>query len=290
MIKTLRYWIEHVFLLCLHGVCKILPWQWASAIFGFVAQILGSNMALNRKSVRHIQAALQCDKKTATHVSKLHWNNLGRVMAEYPNLKTIATHHVRFQGIEHLERLRDDNIGGVLFGAHIGNWEVLPHALLHHVNLAMHPVYRAPNNPMVDKRLHAYRAPDNNLTPYPKSRKGMVGMVKALKNGEHLGLLIDQKYNEGVNAQFFDMNAKTGTAFIDMAQKYNCPLVPIRCVREKNGFFIDIHPPIATKGREVMDVLDDAHALIEKWIREHPEQWLWLHRRWKTEDLKNVET
>lgn len=287
--KQFRYWVEHVFLLTLHGICKILPWQWASSFFGFIASALGSHMAINRKAVRHIRAALKCDTDTAQSISKSHWNNLGRVMAEYPNLKTITTHYVRFQGIEHLERMRDDNIGGVLFGAHLGNWEILPHALLHHVGLAMHPVYRAPNNPFVDKRLHDYRAPNNQLTPYPKSRQGMVAMVKALKSGEHLGLLIDQKYNEGVDAQFFDMNAKTGTAFIDMAKKYDCPLVPIRCVREKDGFLIDVHVPIATKNRDVVEILDDAHNLLESWIREHPKQWLWLHRRWKPEELNHVE-
>ena len=286
--KKIRYWIEHLFLVTVHGLCNILPWTWASSLFGKITEFLGTHMAMNRKSIRHIRAALKCNETSAKTISGKHFNNLGRVMAEYPHLKKIATHHVRFKGLEHLERLRDDNKCGILFGAHLGNWEVIPHALLHHVNLKMHPVYRAPNNPMVDKRLHEYRAPKGILTPYSKSRKGMMGMVKALKSGEHLGLLIDQKYNEGTKAEFFGMPAMTGTAFIDMAQKYDCPLVPIRCVREKDGFLIDVRPPIATKDRDVLDILNDAHALLEQWIIEHPQQWLWLHRRWKAEDLKNV--
>lgn len=284
--KKLRYIAEHLFLLLFHGIARVLPWTWASGLFGFIAANLGSRMAINRKAMRHIMAALQCDEQTAQTLSKGHWNNLGRVIAEYPHLKKIATHHVTFKGLEHLERLRDDNQCGILFGAHLGNWEVLPHALLHHIDLAMHPVYRAPNNPYVDKRLHAFRAPKGRLTPYSKSRQGMVGMVKALKSGEHLGLLIDQKYNEGVKADFFGMHAMTGTAFIELAKKYDCPLVPIRCIREKNRFIIEACPPIATKNRDVMDVLNDAHALLEKWIKQHPNQWLWLHRRWKPEDLK----
>ncbi len=271
-----------------HGLCKILPMSWASCMGGWIAQTLGSNMAMNRKAVRHIRAALQCDEQEAKDISKHHWNNLGRVMAEYPHLKKIATHHVRFKGEENLKHIRDDGKPGVLFGAHLGNWEVIPHALLHHFDFKMHPVYRAPNNPYVDKRLHTYRAPNGTLTPYSKSRAGMVGMVKALKAGEHLGLLIDQKYNEGTKADFFGMSAMTGTAFIELAQKYDCPLVPIRCVREKDGFLIEILPPIAISNREVMDVLGDAHALLERWIKDKPPQWLWLHRRWKNEDLKNV--
>ena len=286
--KQFRYYIEHLFLLFLHGLCKILPWEIGSGFFGKIAGFLGPKMAMNRKAVRHIRAALQCDEATAQTIAKGHWNNLGRVIAEYPKLKTIATHHVRFQGLEHIERLRDDGQGGVSFGAHLGNWEVIPHALIHHADFSMHPVYRAPNNPYVDKRLHEYRSPDGRLIPYPKSRKGMVGMVKALKNKDHLGLLIDQKYNEGMSFPFFGMQARTGTAFIELAQKYKCPLVPIRCIREKDGFCIEVSPPISTLDRSVEEVLGDAHALLEKWIYEHPDQWLWLHRRWRKEDLRDV--
>lgn len=285
----MRYYIHHLLLLGYHGLCRLLPWTWASSMGGWIAKTLGTYMAMDRKSIRNIRAALQCDKATARDISKHHWNNLGRVMSEYPHLKQIATHHVRFKGEDHIKRMRDDGKPGILFGAHIGNWEVIPHALLHHFDFKMHPVYRAPNNPHVDKRLHQYRAPDGQLIPYPKSRSGMVGMVKALKSGEHLGMLIDQKYNEGVDAPFFGMNAKTGTAFIELAQKYDCPLVPIRCIREKNGFIIEILPPISISNREVMDVLGDAHNLLESWIKQHPDQWLWMHRRWKREDLREVE-
>lgn len=288
--KKFRYRLEHVFLLVLHAICKILPWEWGSALFGFIAGFLGPRMAMNRKAVRHIRAALECDENTARDIAKGHWNNLGRVIAEYPQLKTIATHHVRFKGLDILQSLKDDGKPAVLFGAHLGNWEVLPYALLHHVGLEMHPVYRAPNNPYVDQRLHAYRSPEGRLIPYPKSRKGMVAMVKALKDNQHLGLLIDQKYNEGIDADFFGMNAKTGTAFIELAQKYKCPLVPLRCVREKNGFLVEALPPISTLNREVTNILEDTHALLEKWIREHPDQWLWLHRRWKAEELKHGKT
>jgi len=284
---NMRYYIHHLFLRIFHGVCAILPLHMASSMGGWIAQTLGGNMAINRKAMRHIRAAMQCDEQTARDISKSHWNNLGRIMAEYPHLKEIATHHVRFKGEENLIRMRDDGKPGITFGAHIGNWEIISHSILHHFDLRIHPVYRAPNNPYVDKRLHNYRTPHGKITPYPKSRAGMIGMVRALKSNEHLGLLVDQKYNEGTKTDFFGMPAMTGTAFIELAQKYDCPLVPIRCVREKEGFLIEICPPLATKERNVMDVLNDAHTLLEQWIKDKPSQWLWLHRRWKNEDLRD---
>ena len=284
--KNFRYYLEHLLLLGIHAFCKIMPWRMASTLFGKLVATLFSPMARNRKAVRNVRAALHCSPDKAHEIAQKHWNNLGRVLAEFPHLRKIARNHVRFEGLEHIETLRDDGKAGILFGAHLGNWEVIPHALLRHADFAMHPVYRAPNNPYVDKRLHDYRSRGTRLVPYAKSRQGMTGMVKAVKNGEHLGLLIDQKYNEGIETEFFGMKARAGTAFIDMALKYNCPLVPIRCIREKDGFCIKVEPPLDIKNRDVPDILKEVHALLEKWIWEHPDQWLWSHRRWKLENLK----
>ncbi|PCI00868.1 MAG: lipid A biosynthesis acyltransferase [Alphaproteobacteria bacterium] len=282
----IRYYFEHWGLCVFHGLCRCLPRHTASSLFGKIAQIIAPRMGMNRKALRHVTAALGAEN--AEKITQGMWDNLGRTMAEFPHLKTIVEKDVTFKGGEHIERLRDDGQCGILFGAHLGNWEVIPHALLHHFNLPTHPVYRPPNNPMVDKRLHKYRAPDGQITPYPKSRAGMVGMVKSLKKGEHVGLLIDQKYNEGVEAPFFGMTARTAVAFIEMAQKFDCPLVPLRCIRDGKKFILEACAPIPTKDRAMIDILHDAHALLEDWIREYPEQWLWLHRRWREEDLKDV--
>lgn len=282
MIKKHHY-IEYWIVLAFHGFCRLLPVRVASGFVGWLAAAIMPHLAVTRKAVRNIKNALDVDEATAQEISKGMWNNLGRIMAEFPHLQDISENRVVFQGKEHIKKLRDDGQCGILFGAHLGNWEVIPHALLTHFDFCMHPVYRAPNNKLVDKRLHRYRSPDGKLVPYSKSRKGMAGMVKALKSGEHLGMLIDQKYNEGIEADFFGMTAPTGTAFIELAQKYDCPLVPIRCIRNDCDFIIEALPPLETKNRPVESVLTEAHKILEDWIREYPEQWLWLHRRWRME-------
>ena len=286
--KNIRYFFEYLLLLFLLGICKVLPWTWASSLFGYIAQTIGPKTKMNDKAVRHIRSALQCDEATAQNIAKGHWNNLGRVMAEYPHLDHIAQHNVHFNGVEYINQAREDNKPGIFFSIHSANWEIGPHAMLKNFDLAAHPIYRAPNNQFVDKLLHGYRTSNGQLTLHPKSKRGMMGMVKAMKAGEHLGILVDQKYNEGVTVPFFGMNANTGVAFIELAKKYDCPLIPIQYIREKNGFLIDVHPPIPTLDRDVLDILTDAHKLMEGWIRQHPEQWLWLHRRWKNEELRDV--
>ena len=285
---NVKYWLEYICLSGFLGLFKRLCPLKSGKRFGALISKIGVRISKNRTVTRNIRNALNVDETTALGISNGMWNNLGRVLFEYPHLQYLAKNNVVFKGGEHIENLRDDGQGGVLFGAHLANWEIILHALLHHYSFAMHPVYRAPNNPMVDKKLHAYRAPDGRLTPYSKSKQGMIGMMKALKKEKHLGLLIDQKLNEGITAPFFGMNANTGTAFIDMAKKYDCPLVPIRCIRTNDGFIIEASKPIKTDGRETTQILQEVHTLLESWINEHPEQWLWLHRRWKNEELKHA--
>ena len=107
-------------------------------------------------------------------------------------------------------------------------------------------------------------------------------MLKSLISGNSLALLGDQKYNEGVCVPFFGHDAMTNPAFVQFAQKFDLPLIPAQCIRMNGANFkIKAHPPIATQNRNVEDIISDYHALLEGWITERPEQWLWLHKRWK---------
>ena len=135
---------------------------------------------------------------------------------------------------------------------------------------------------MVDRMLKKARDLDGALGTVPKSKSGTREMVKLLQSNGHIGALIDQKYNEGIEANFFDRPAMTSTAFIDLAKKYECPLIPMQIERvEGTQFKITISEPVDTKDRDTSNVLDECHEMLEEWITNNPEQWLWLHKRWK---------
>lgn len=291
MMKKLRYLMEYALLLVFFAVCKLLPWRVASKMGATLLGSIGPHLAASRKARRHIEYALpDMAKGDVTNTVKAMWRNLGHILAEYPHLKTIATHHTHIDDPHHvLDRFRDDGQAGIMFGAHFSNWEVMPVAVLMQKDLALNPVYRAPNNPMVDRLLHRLRSMGKQLTPFDKSRKGMIGMARAMADGAHLGLLIDQKYNEGVEAQFFNRPAMTSTAFIELCQRYKAPLATGHLTRQHNGDY-------SLKIEDMIKVFDDdgtalpvekimaqAHMLIERWITQNPGQWLWLHRRWKDE-------
>lgn len=288
--KSLRYFIEGLGLSILFVFFKILPPASASNIGGWLGQTVGMRLAANRKARRHIQLAFPgIDKNEENAIIKGMWNHLGRVIAEYPHLEKLSRDHTQIIYKGQTKKLTQDQVPMIFFGGHIGNWEVNCAATLTQMKRPATLTYRAPNNPWTAKILNKARTLNNRLKAYPKSRESGRHLIKTLKNNGTIGILIDQKYNEGVSVPFFNHDAMTNPVFVQLCQKFNCPLVPIRNERIKGSTFtLTIYPPIRTinddgEARPVNDVILEANKLIESWIEERPEQWIWMHRRWKSD-------
>lgn len=289
--KRLRYHLEAAFLSAIIGFFSLLPAQAASAVGGFIGRNAGPLLAASRKARRNVENALPGlePDKTARIVAGM-WDNLGRVIAEYPHLEALGRDRTRIEGVEHFEKALAENRGAICFGAHLGNWEINPAACLAQTGQAIDLSYRAPNNPHVDRLLARARSLEGKLRAYPKSRSGGKSMMEAVKKGRVLGILIDQKYGEGLSLPFFGREAMTNPFFVQLAQRYRCPLLPVRNIRLGEARFrLVVYPPLTlfeTDGtpRPVADVIAEAHRLLESWIKESPEQWLWLHRRWKDDE------
>jgi KDO2-lipid IV(A) lauroyltransferase len=284
--KRFRYLIEAAGACFLFTIFRCLPCETASNLGGWLGRLIGTRMATSRKALANIHRALpgKTDSEYST-ILKMMWDNLGRVFAEYPHLEKIARQNVKIEGLEILEKLRDDNKPAILFGGHFSNWEIVAPAILEH-NLEIDLLYRRPNNPYIDKMLEKSRSLNGKLKTYPKSRSGMKAVVGALARGRHLGILIDQKYNEGIPSKFMGHAAMTSPAFIQLAQKFKCPLVPGFGVRHNgNHFVIHVFEPLEifdSSGAPlpVEQVMGEAHKLMESWVKQYPQLWLWLHRRW----------
>ncbi|MAZ76863.1 MAG: lipid A biosynthesis acyltransferase [Micavibrio sp.] len=284
--KKVRYTIEAIVILILFGFFKIMPAAWASNIGGWLGRTIGPKLAASRKALRNIQNALP-DTDHAQILNGM-WDNLGRTFAEYPHLKSLAKNNVELIGAEHLEASKDT--AAIIFAAHLANWELCPLAPALQQDYLTHSIYRAPNNPLADKLLMKCRNLGGKLQPIPKSKSGTRQIVKRLTNKEHLGFLIDQKYNEGIPVPFFHAAAMTSPAYIQLSQKFDCPLIPAQIERTKGANFkITIHAPIDRKGKSEEQLLLETHQMMECWIKARPEQWLWLHRRWNSMYLKGTE-
>lgn len=284
--KKLRYLIEAAFLYIALGVFYVLGPCGASALGGWIGRTIGPRMAASRKALTNLRHALpgKSDDEYAAIVRDM-WDNLGRVMAEYPHLERIARRHTVFNGFENIPQDKDKPC--VFFSGHIANWEVPPSAFFIHGDVKADLVYREPNNPYAAKLLEKCRSMGGAFHMLPKSRTGTRGMVGALGSGRPLMMLIDQKYNEGISVPFMGRPAMTSDAFVRFARKFDAPLIPYRIERLGGCHFaVTALPPLALDGQSDEEVIGAAHRLLEGWIAEKPGQWLWLHRRWDSAALK----
>lgn len=286
--KKIRYALEALFLYLLFAFFKIMPPETASNIGGWLGRTIGPHLAASRKARNNIKLALpHADETEQNRIIKGMWDNLGRVIAEYPHLERISRDYTTIEGLEILDEINAHQLPVVFIGAHIANWEINSVASLTRLRKPIEITYRAPNNPWTARLLDKARTLDGRITAHPKSRDSGRKILQTLKDGGRIGILIDQKYNEGVEVEFFDTPAMTNPVFVQLCQKYKCPLIPVRTMREQSCHItLTIYPPLALfnetgEALPVEDVIKQAHDSLESWIREKPEQWLWLHRRWK---------
>ena len=172
--------------------------------------------------------------------------------------------------------------------AHLGNWEfqgVTTAPLIGPSAVVARPL----DNPALDRRLVAFRASTGNIVIY--KQKALAQVLKNLREGRVVGIVVDQNVQakDGIFVRFFGRPACTTTVAAALALKTGCPIVPARCVLRGDGRYRMVYgPPVAwsSSGRRDEDLArltQDITSIIEGWVRETPEQWLWLHRRWKTQ-------
>ncbi len=286
--KRIRYFIEAALFYFLYYGFKIMPLDMASALGGFIARSIGPHLGASRKARRNLENALPGKTKNEydLYIREM-WDNLGRVMAEYPHLEYIAKHRTTYENASVLEDALKGNAPVILTGAHIANWELGAAIMLTRFQAKLDITYRAPNNPYVDRLLQRARSLGKDVTGYPKARESGRKLLSAMKKGHNIGILIDQKYNEGIPVPFFGREAMTNPAFVQLAQKFGAPLIPVFAARMKGSHFtVTFGPPLNTLSAAgdplpLEKVITQAHIGLEAQIRKYPGQWLWLHRRWK---------
>jgi KDO2-lipid IV(A) lauroyltransferase len=270
------------------GGFGLLPIDRASALGGALARWIGPRLGLTKRARLNLRAALpELGEAETARVVRGMWDNLGRVAGEYPHLRAIkvfeAGGRVETRGLEHLERALAANRRVILFSAHLGNWEIAALAAGQYgIDIAQ--IYRAANNPLVDGMASRLRGQQGELIP-----KGAIASrraVAALRRGGHLSLLADQKLNDGIPVPFFGRDAMTAPALALLALHFDCDVLPVRIERLQGAQFrLTVYPALGLprsgdRDADVKTLMAEVNRTLESWIRERPEQWLWLHRRW----------
>lgn len=192
------------------------------------------------------------------------------------------------EGREHVERAMAAGRGAIMATGHIGNWEV--HGLAHGwIFGAMDVIARPLDNPALDLRLNAFRGASGNSVVY--KQRALARVLKSLRAGRTVAILVDQNVqaSEGVFVEYFGRPAATTTVVAALVLKTGCAVVPAHSELLPDGRYRMIYdPPLSwvpsgDRDADIRRITQDVTRQIETWVRRAPEQWLWMHRRWKTQ-------
>jgi KDO2-lipid IV(A) lauroyltransferase len=272
-------------------IAALLLWSLAHAPLGlarFYAALLDLAVPrLRRTAMRNLELAFP-EKSTAERraitdevfrsIARLIW-----VFARFPQMnRENIQEWIRYEGLEHYLDAKKAGRGILFATAHFGNWELsaFAHALM---TEPMHIMIRPLDNPGIDRLVEDRRRLSGNHLIVKWD--GVRAVLRALHQNEAVGVLIDQNTSlqEGVFVDFFGTPACANTAFAKIAARTGAAVILGYAVwsDSEGKYILKFHPPLAISGDAAEDT-QRIHSLLERVIREHPGQWLWIHRRWKT--------
>ena len=295
VLRNTRDWLIAAAALGSIRLIKFLPADPAINATAKLARLLGMLHPRTEDARKNLRLAFP--EKTDEEIEKIlrgMWEHMGRTGAEYAFLDKIFDvdfdnpHKSRFEiaGIPNFEELREHDGPAICFTAHTGNWEVLPIAAAA-FGLNITALFRPPNNPFLARKLlKARKTAMGHLVP---SRAGAAWALSGVMDeGGKIGLLADQYYDNGPMVTFFGHKAAANPLLAKLARNYDCPVYPARTIRLPGGRYrIELQDRLELPRDEAGGIDTDAttqlvNTVMEGWIREHPQQWLWLHRRWRS--------
>jgi len=223
--------------------------------------------------------------------SKLVFQNLGMTILEIFQMICFSSDDildkVKIRGEEYLLNAMHNDKGVILISAHLGNWEIVPLFWSLYFNAPITVVARQIQNKIINRWIHALRIRFGSRVIYKDD--ALPEMTRTLRNGKILAILIDQgiKSSLGIKIKFFNKFVTATPAASLLAMRCKSPVLPGFCTRNEDGeFTIRLEPPLVLKRtgdlsadlRTNTQIMTDA---IEKMVRKYPEQWFWVHKRWR---------
>jgi KDO2-lipid IV(A) lauroyltransferase len=273
------------------ALIRLMPVDTASDFGAGLFGALGPRLPLNRLVVRNIELAFP-EKAPAerARIARESWRHLGRMAAEFTMLErlTPASGRIEIVGAERLRHIAENNIPAVLISGHFSNFEIMA-AVIVGCGVRCQVTYRAANNPYFDERIVRARRGYGVELFSPKGVDGSRELLQAMNRGESVSFLNDQKFGGGVAAPFFGHIAHTAAGPTRMALRGDGKLVPMSVQRTTGARFrVVIHEPIVLQrtGDRQADLaagVAQVNAFVEARVRERPEEWWWVHKRWPNE-------
>jgi len=274
-------------------IFRVIPLAVRRAVFSGLAW-LGYRLSVkHRLIVLHNLTRAFPEKSPAeiVRIAKASYRSFGRVVAEFSEITRLNPDNVhqwvRIQGLEHYDEARRKGKGVLLFSAHFGNWEIGNAAMA----IARKPlifIYRILDSQFLEEAITYVRATCGNISL--DKENAMRPMIRALKKGETINILIDQNVAvyDGIFVDFFGRPACTTSGLALLVLHTGAPVLPVFTTRMPDGkYWLEIGAEVAIRntGNRDADVRESTQTftgIIEEHIRKYPEQWFWMHQRWKT--------
>ena len=281
--KTLFQSIEFIIFVILNKTLKLLSFNAASNLGGFIVSTFGPFTKYSNIISKNLEN-LETDKSIISSISKQNLSQTGRVFFEFFNLNKFNWESISVENEKYLQEINGNKSSKIFISAHIGNWEITRNYLLN-LGFKLHSVYRHANNQKIDQYIQKNRRRENAYF-YKKGSESAKNMIRALRNNEDLALLVDQRDSSGPIINFFGKQVYATDGFANLALKYQTMICPVYSIRQKNGNFKFIYEkPLYFKDYKdlsVNNLVEKVHTdYFEKWIKENPTQWLWVHQRWR---------
>lgn len=246
-----------------------------------------------RTAIENLSITLGLNGAEAEDIARKVFENIGATFAEFikiPDLgKSFFDDNIDVEGFENYLKAKGEGKGVLMLGAHLGNWELLAAAHLIKMGETASVVYRRAKNRYVDRFIDSTRR-SYGLKTIPH-RNSVREIMAALRKGEGVGILLDQHSGskEAVVVDFLGRPAATNFGLAIIALKTGAPVVPMFLIREGNGKFRAVYDePICLQKsgdseKDIREATIRFNGVIEKYVRRYPEQWFWVHNRWKVE-------
>lgn len=270
------------------ALLRLLPVDWVSAIGSGLMKLVGPMTAYQSVAMTNLAFAFP-EKSDAERAGILKgvWDNVGRTFGEFVVMDRIGPKSGRLEivGLERLEAIKASGKPVIFVSGHFANWEAMMVGLFS-AGIQAHVAYRPTNNPYVNRRIVEGRARFGIDLLSPKGKGGR-DLMLSLRRGTSIAILIDQKDTSGMDVPFFGRPAPTMVGAARMALHYGLDVQPIAIERLKGARFrLTVYEPIKltpTEDKEADMIAGTAriNAFLEERIREKPEGWFFVHRRWR---------
>ncbi len=281
----LGHWLQDRLIRALIWALLRLPYRWRVPVCGWVmAHLIAPLAGYRRRIVRNLAMILpDLPQAEVTRLSIAVPDNLGRSIIEmYSGADFIAQalrHPLTGPGVAALQAAKRDHRPVILVTGHFGNYDACRAALIAQ-GYPVGGLYRPMKNRSFND--HYVAAIERIGRPlFARGREGLADMIRHLRAGGMLGIVIDQHMNAGANLQFFGHPAKTALSAAELGLKFDAAVIPVYAIRRADGISFDllIEAPIPRDTPERMtQALNDS---LESQVRRHMDQWFWIHNRWK---------